>query len=159
MQPETQDRLRAELMSFSTTEPSYDDFVSLALPYLDAVVREALRLHPILSEFLCVALEGDILPLTTPIWTPAGELLDKLPIHKGTVVTVSSYYTNTAKSIWGEDAAEFKPERWLDGQDVPAAAKELPGYHHTMVFSDGPRACLGKGFALTEMKVIFLHPL
>ncbi|KAJ6550845.1 cytochrome P450 [Mycena vulgaris] len=154
MHPGKQDRLRAELSSFSTTDPSYDDLTSLALPYLEAVVREALRLHPILSESPRVALEDDVLPLTKPIRTASGALIDKIPIRKGTVLTISLHYTNVAKSIWGPDAAEFKPERWLDGRDVPASAKEYPGYHHTMIFSDGPRTCLGKGFALAEMKIV-----
>ncbi|KAJ7679282.1 cytochrome P450 [Mycena polygramma] len=154
MHPEKQDRLRRELLSFSTTDPSYDDLTSLALPYLDAVVREALRLHPILSESPRVALRDDILPLLTPIRTASGVLLDKLPIQKGTVLTTSLYYANMASSIWGADGAEFKPERWLDGQDLPAAAIEYPGYHHTMIFSDGPRTCLGKGFALAEIKIV-----
>ncbi|KAJ7434801.1 cytochrome P450 [Mycena galericulata] len=152
--PEKQDRLRAELLSFSTADPSNDDLTSLALPYLDAVVREALRLHPILNESPRVALEDDILPLLNPVRTASGALIDKIPIRKGTVLTTSLYYTNTAKSIWGADAAEFNPERWLDGKDVPVYAKEYPGYHHTMVFSDGPRTCLGKGFALAEMKIV-----
>jgi hypothetical protein len=89
-----------------------------------------------------------------PIRNASGTLIDKVPIRKGTVLTTSLHYTNTAKSIWGADAMEFKPERWLDDtQDVPASAQAYPGYHHTMIFSDGPRTCLGKGFALTEMKV------
>ncbi|KAJ6562402.1 cytochrome P450 [Mycena capillaripes] len=154
MHPEKQDSLRTELLSFSTTDPSYDDLTSLALPYLEAVVREALRLHPILSESPRVALEDDILPLMNPIRTASGALIDKIPIPKGTALITSLHYTNVAKSIWGADAAEFKTERWLDGQDVPASAKEYPGYHHTMIFSDGPRTCLGKGFALAEMKIV-----
>lgn len=51
MYPEKQSRLRDELLSFSTTDSSYDDLMSPALPYLEAVVREALRLHPILNEY------------------------------------------------------------------------------------------------------------
>ncbi|KAJ7803784.1 cytochrome P450 [Mycena olivaceomarginata] len=144
MYPEKQSRLRDELLSFSTTDPSYDDLMSPALPYLEAVVREALRLHPILNEYPRVALEDDILPLLKPIRTASGAMIDKIPIQKGTVLTTSLHYTNIAKSIWGADAAEFKPERWLDGKEVPPAAKEYPGYHHTMIFSDGPRTCLGR---------------
>ncbi|KAF7316002.1 Cytochrome P450 [Mycena indigotica] len=150
--PHAQNRLRKELMAFTTTDPSYEDLTSLALPYLDAVVREALRLHPILSESPRVALEDDLLPLSAPIRTVAGDRIDMVPVRKGTILTVSLYYTNTAKSIWGDDAAEFKPERWLDGDRIPDSAKRYPGYHHTMVFLDGPRTCLGKGFALAEIK-------
>ncbi|KAF7316004.1 Cytochrome P450 [Mycena indigotica] len=154
MRPQAQDRLRKELMTFATTDPSYEDLTSLALPYLDAVVREALRLHPILGDSPRIALEDDILPLASPIRTASGDLIDSLPIRKGTSVTVSLYYTNKAKSIWGNDAAEFKPERWLDGGHIPDTATQYPGFHHTMVFSDGPRACLGKGFALAEIKIV-----
>ncbi|KAF7369255.1 Cytochrome P450 [Mycena venus] len=124
MHPEKQGRLREELLSFSTTsiDPSYDDLTSLSLPYLNAV-----------------ALEDDILPLMEPIRTASGALIDKIPIRKGTVLTTSLHYMNMAKSLWGADATEFKPERWFNGaQGVPASAKEYPGYHHTMIFSDGP---------------------
>ncbi|KAK7036081.1 cytochrome P450 [Favolaschia claudopus] len=162
MHPEKQKRLRAELSAFSTADPLYDDLNSPSLPYLDAVVREALRLHPILAESPRIVpstaprpLEDDVLPLATPIRTPSGALIDSVPVRKGTVLTASLNWTNLSKSVWGEDAAEFKPERWLNGEEgIPASAKEYPGYHHTMIFSDGPRTCLGKGFALTEMKVV-----
>jgi cytochrome P450 len=61
---------------------------------------------------------------------------------------------NRATAIWGPDAKEFKPERWLDNESgLTARAKEIQGYHHLLTFIDGPRTCLGKGFALTEFKV------
>ncbi len=48
----------------------------------------------------------------------------------------------------------MEPERWLeDESELPPLAKELPGYHHLLTFSEGPRMCLGKGFAVTEIKV------
>jgi cytochrome P450 len=171
MHPETQDRLRAELSVFSGADPTYEDLTSL--PYLEAVVTEALRLHPMMedsSRLVCIciwtsmssahinptnqALEDDVLPLKNPVRTESGALVDKIPIRKGMVLTVPFRYTNMARSIWGEDAVEFKPERWLDGaRGVPPSAKEYPGYYHTMTFLEGPRTCLGKGFALLELKV------
>ncbi|KAJ7438339.1 cytochrome P450 [Mycena latifolia] len=149
-----QDRLRAELASFTTADPSYDELTN-GLPYLDAIVRETLRLHPVLSDSTRVALEDDILPLFKPVRTASGTLLERLPIRKGAVLTTSILYTNLSKTIWGEDAAEFKPERWSnESEGVPASAKEYPGYHHMMTFLEGPRTCLGKGFALAEMKIV-----
>lgn len=63
---------------------------------------------------------------------------------------------NRSTSFWGPDAKEFKPERWLDDESgVPEKAKEVQGYHHLLTFVDGPRTCLGKGFALAEFKVSF----
>ncbi|KAJ6568241.1 cytochrome P450 [Mycena vulgaris] len=154
MHPEKQERLRAELSSFTTKDPSYEDLTT-GLPYLDAIVRETLRMHPVLSESTRVALEDDILPLSKPIQTASGTLIDKLPIRKGAELTTSILYTNLSKTIWGEDAAEFKPERWLnDMEGVPASAKEYPGYHHTMTFLEGPKTCLGKLYAVAEIKIV-----
>ncbi|KAJ7706346.1 cytochrome P450 [Mycena rosella] len=154
MHPEKQDRLRAELSSFTTIDPSYEELTN-GLPYLDAIVRETLRLHPVLSESTRVALEDDVLPLSKQIRTVSGTLIDKVPIRKGTELTTSILYTNLSKTIWGEDATEFKPERWLnDLEGVPASAKEYPGYHHIMTFLEGPKQCLGMRFAVLELKIV-----
>lgn len=45
---------------------------------------------------------------------------------------------NQCKSIWGEDARVFRPERWLDGKIVEGLVGDL-------VFSSGVRGCIGKG--------------
>lgn len=90
-----------------------------------------------------------MVPLKNLIRTESGVLVDKIRIRKGMILMVPLYYTNVARSIWDDDAAEFNPERWMNGNGgVPASAREYPGYHHTMSFLDGPRTCLGKGFAL-----------
>ncbi|KAF7312996.1 Cytochrome P450 [Mycena kentingensis (nom. inval.)] len=154
MHPAKQDRLRAELLAAcSTQDPTYDDLMGSALPYLEAVVSESLRLHPIIDDASRLALEDDIIPLKNPIHLASGAITDRIHIPKGTTLMTPLYYANVARSIWGPDAAEFKPERWMnDGEGIPASARAYPGYHHTMSFLDGPRTCLGKGFALLEMK-------
>ncbi len=54
---------------------------------------------------------------------------------------------------WGDDALEFKPERWFD---VPDSVKKanLPG--HTLSFIAGPRVCLGMAFSQVEAKVLLM---
>ena len=58
--PETQDKLRRELLQFSGSDPTWDQIVTgTACPYLDAVVHESLRLHPpvqTLQRMVCVFL-------------------------------------------------------------------------------------------------------
>lgn len=60
--------------------------------------------------------------------------------------------------MWGKDAKEFIPERWLDPARNPdtsgtLAAKDIQGHRHLLTFVDGPRLCLGRHFALAEFKV------
>ena len=59
---------------------------------------------------------------------------------------------NRAEAFWGANAKDFEPERWLERGDY-SKAKEIQGHRHILTFSDGPRTCLGKSFALTEFKV------
>lgn len=80
-----------------------------------------------------------------------------MTIAKGTVVIVPMESMNRSAAFWGEDAKIFRPSRWLgDGHgrgEVPDKAKEIQGYRHLLTFSDGPKMCLGKNFAVAEFKV------
>lgn len=54
------------------------------------------------------------------------------------------------KALWGEDAREFKPERWL-GSKMPEAVASIPGiWSNMLTFLGGPRACIGYRFTLVE---------
>lgn len=95
----------------------------------------------------------DVIPLSKPIRTRSGKLVDRITVAKGTYVSVSSLSINRSKAFWGLDAKEFKPERWIGEDGIPAEAKEIQGHRHLLTFIDGPRTCLGKGFAIAEFKV------
>ncbi|KAJ6473158.1 cytochrome P450 [Mycena sanguinolenta] len=151
--PELQTKLREELAQFGVNDPTWDQLVT-ALPYLDSVVLETLRLHPPLAESTRQAMVDDILPISEPITLASGEVVDSIPIPKDTVVTVSIRCMNQSEVFWGPDAKEFKPERWLTLADDPLRAKEIQGHRHIITFTDGPRTCLGKSFALAEFKAV-----
>ncbi|KAF7354627.1 Cytochrome P450 [Mycena sanguinolenta] len=151
--PELQGKLREELTQFGVNDPTWDQLVT-TLPYLDSVVLETLRLHPALPETSRQAMVDDILPISEPITTASGEIVDSIPIPKGTVVTVSIRCMNQSEVFWGPNAKEFKPERWLTLADDPLRAKEIQGHRHLITFLDGPRTCLGKSFALAEFKAV-----
>ncbi|KAJ6506413.1 cytochrome P450 [Mycena vitilis] len=152
-QPEKQAKLRAEIAEFGAADPTWDQLVS-ALPYLDAVVLETLRLHPPLAETTRQAMVDDVIPVSEPITTASGEVVDNIVIAKDTIVTVSIRCMNQSEVFWGPNARQFEPERWLTLADDPLRAKEIQGHHHLITFLDGPRTCLGKSFALAEFKAV-----
>lgn len=119
--PEVQDRLREELSAVhcpeSFGELSVDEIDSLyanvsELPYLDKVIKEALRLVPPIHSSLRVATRDDIIPTSQPykIQKPGGAVTVTSPIRvaKGTMVHVPIEAFNLDKSVWGPDAWEFK---------------------------------------------------
>ena len=63
--PKIQDRLRDELLGVPTDTPTMDELQ--ALPYLDAVLREVLRLHPAVPLTSRRAAKDDVIPLAVPI--------------------------------------------------------------------------------------------
>ncbi|KAG2152823.1 cytochrome P450 [Suillus clintonianus] len=148
-----QTRLRDECLDFGST-PSYDDLTN-KLPYLDAVVNEVLRLHAAAKEISRSAMREDVIPLSEPLTTAAGNLTDNVCIPKGTVVVVPVAALNCSVSMWGPDAKVFKPSRWLEEDEgVHGTRDTLHGYRHLMTFGDGARMCLGRLFALTEFKAV-----
>ncbi|CAA7260921.1 unnamed protein product [Cyclocybe aegerita] len=148
--PAIQSALRSELATISTDNPSMDDLSSL--PYLDAVVRETLRLYPPVPSTARVAMQDDVIPLATPFVDRKGVERNQVHIRKGQVVLIPIVTINCAKLIWGEDAMEFKPERWANLSDTAGA---VPGvWGNMMTFLGGPRACIGYRFSLVEMKAL-----
>lgn len=148
--PEAQQKLREELLAMSTDTPSVDDLT--ALPYLDAVIRETLRLHPPIHTSIRVAEKDDVIPLDTLYVDAKGRTHDYVRVTKGTIIDVPIVALNRSKELWSDDAHEFKPERW---ESVPAAVHAVPGiWSNTMAFLGGQHACIGYRFALNEMKAL-----
>jgi len=78
-----------------------------------------------------------------------------LPVKKGTRVIVSIMNANRAKEIWGDDAFEWKPDRWLKPLPESVAKAKVPGiYSSMMTFLGGNRSCIGMKFAELEMKML-----
>ncbi|KAE9385128.1 cytochrome P450 [Gymnopus androsaceus JB14] len=142
--PEVQEKLRQEIIEAKRQKDgqdfSYDELV--ALPYLDAVCRETLRLYspaPIVDR---IARQDAVVPLLKPITG-----LD--------VVMVSIFNANKNPDLWGKDADEWKPERWLSPLPEALLEARIPGvYSHLMTFIGGGRSCIGFKFSQLEMKVV-----
>ena len=73
-----------------------------------------------------------------------------VPLHKGTVLDVIPAVTHLDPTIWGETVDDFDPTRWEPERWTPAQADA----YVFAGFSNGPRLCIGKGFAWLEMKMV-----
>ncbi|KAI0738094.1 cytochrome P450 [Daedaleopsis nitida] len=155
--PDAQEKLRAELQEAcggaDTLTLSYDDLVKL--PYLDAVCRETLRLHAPVQLITRLAAKDLLLPLSSPVRGKDGLMMNEVPVPRGTIVVLQLKASNCNKALWGEDAMEWRPERWQE--PLPGALEDarIPGvYSNLLTFSGGTRSCIGFKFSQLEMKVI-----
>ncbi|KAJ7924201.1 cytochrome P450 [Mycena leptocephala] len=152
MHPNVQDKLRAEILA-APTELGHDALV--ALPYLDAVVREVLRLYPPASPVMFrEALQDTVLPLSSSMRGEDGTPLNSIAVPEGTTIYIAIAAANHNKRIWGADALEFRPERWTNGKADSVTTKMCGVYGNTMTFLGGGRSCIGFKFAELEMKVL-----
>ncbi|KAH9896523.1 cytochrome P450 [Cubamyces lactineus] len=150
--PDKQQRLREELDEF-VGEPNYDDFNN-RLPYLDAVMKEALRLYPALPYMERVATKEDLIPLRYPVKGTDGRLITEVPISPGQAVLIPIIAVHRMDHVW-KDADEFRPERWLG--DLPPREQLTSGWGNMLSFSDGPRHCPGIRLAVFEYKVVMTN--
>ncbi|KAH6659961.1 cytochrome P450 [Truncatella angustata] len=105
------------------------------LPYLQACIKEGLRVF-------------SPTPMGLPREVPTGGLtIGDKTFAAGTILSVNSWVMHYSTEIWGPDAAEFRPERWL-GEDADALDK------YFMVWGQGYAACPGQKIARLEMSKI-----
>ena len=78
------------------------------------------------------AVEDAVIPLHEPIRGKDGNIIRELVIPKGTNIVSNLRACNTNKAIWGEDALEWKPERWL--QPLPQSVEDarIPGIYSNL---------------------------
>ena len=70
-----------------------------------------------------------VIPLSQPVRGIDGNYISELPVAEGTTIIVGIRATNLNKELWGEDAREWKPERWM--APLPTAVEEahIPGVY------------------------------
>ncbi|KAJ0401221.1 hypothetical protein ATCC90586_001037 [Pythium insidiosum] len=123
-----------ELMSGDKAVPTMDDVNRLV--YLEATVKECMRLYP-------------PVPMNSRVARTDTTLSDGTFIPEGTRVIIPTYAVGRFKWIWGDDATEFKPERWIDTSTGKLAIVSPFKY---LIFNAGPRYCLGAKLAMLEIK-------
>ncbi|MED6181792.1 hypothetical protein PIB30_022677 [Stylosanthes scabra] len=145
--PEVQEKAAEEVKEATNTKTktfsSGAEFVSFItdealekMNYLHAAITETLRLYPAVPVDAKICFGDDTLP-------------DGYDVNKGDMVSYQPYAMGRMKFIWGDDAEEFRPERWLDHNGIfqPDSPFKFTA------FQAGPRICLGKEFAYRQMKI------
>ncbi|OAG11211.1 putative benzoate 4-monooxygenase cytochrome P450 [Paraphaeosphaeria sporulosa] len=134
--PHTLSKLQSELSAAGLSRP-YPRYAEVRdLPYLDACVQEAIRVHPPFA-----------LPLERVV-PPEGLSVLGTWLPGGSVVGGSPYVVNRDVGLYGEDAEFWRPERWL-GVD---AALRRDMENSMLTFGAGRRICLGRHVAFLEIK-------
>ncbi|KAI3918111.1 hypothetical protein MKX01_041431 [Papaver californicum] len=141
-----QEKIVAEIrdvMDFNEKQTNIADFamnltdtILDKMNYLHAALTETLRLYPAVPVDGKCAEKDDVLP-------------DGYKLKKGDGIYYIAYSMGRMTYIWGEDAEDFRPERWLNnGVFTPESPFKFVSFH------GGPGICLGKDFAYRQMKII-----
>ena len=78
------------------------------------------------------AVKDAILPLSTPIEGRDGKLMHEVFVPKGTSVVISILASNRNRALWGPDADEWKPERWLSPLPEAVTRAKTPGVYSNL---------------------------
>ncbi|CAK9320311.1 unnamed protein product [Citrullus colocynthis] len=141
--PIVEEKIREELESTIPLDESQGQWRIFSieelkkLVYFHGALCEALRLYPPVPYQHKVAMQHDTLP--------SGH-----HINPKTKIVFSLYALGRMSDVWGKDCMEFKPERWISEK---GSIKHVPSYKF-LAFNAGPRTCLGKKVAFTEMKLV-----
>ncbi|CAK5280033.1 unnamed protein product [Mycena citricolor] len=156
LHPDVQTRLRDEITAAPPLRHNAAADMIDSLPFLDAVVRETLRVCPPLHGTVRVATADDLIPISAPVELRDGTLLragECIRIRKGSIVHIPLEGLNMLQDIWGPDAHAFDPDRWTR-LPPPARPPAFPGLANVMSFSFGPAACPGYRIAILETKAV-----
>jgi len=136
LNPECQRRLQEEL-----AEANIEDYSVLqSLPYLDAVIHETLRMHPVLPGLIKICTKEYKVPGTNVVIKPG----DVITINAIGIAYDPKYFSNPER---------FDPENFMKERKAERDPLTFMG------FNQGPRSCIAMRFALLEMKICLSHLL
>ncbi|KAF8340618.1 uncharacterized protein EI90DRAFT_2906526 [Cantharellus anzutake] len=147
--PEVLKKLREEILtSLPKESPSYEDMRNLK--YLRACLNETLRLFPPVPYNARASVKATTLPRASPLERPF-----YMPGPHASI-SYPTLLMHRRKDLWGEDADDFLPERWLDAKRLRELTMDPFRF---LPFNAGPRICLGQNFAYNEASFVMVKLL
>ncbi|RYO80320.1 hypothetical protein DL764_009911 [Monosporascus ibericus] len=136
--PNTLQKLYQELVDADVSGP-YPKYSEVRnLPYLDACIQEAIRMHPPFA-----------LPFERVVPKGGVSILGR-HIPEGTDLGGNPYVVNRHKGTFGGDAEFWRPERWLEKDEAHKRKLE----QSVLTFGAGRRVCIGRHIGILEVKKI-----
>jgi cytochrome P450 len=138
--PEKLNKVRAEVdaaFANGTLSHPVQYNAAITLPYLRSVIKEATRIFPSFQTTM---------PRHAPV---EGIELCGHHIPAGYRIGMNPYVLHRVKSVFGEDAADFRPERWLGSEEHTRAMEKA-----SIGFGAGTRQCTGKNVSFANMYCI-----
>lgn len=138
MHQDIQDKVMDEIRDvFDSVHQEVDNEILNKLPYLDLVIKESMRLFPVLPIIGRLATKDVVLNTCT--------------IPAGSNILIIMFNTHRNPKYWGDDAHLFRPDRFL-----PENISQIHPYAFGP-FSGGHRICIGMKYGMNVMKVILTH--
>lgn len=85
---------------------------------------------------------------------PGGDIIDGKFVPEGVRIASSNWAMTHKKSLFGQDAELFRPERWLEADETRAAEMRRTV---ELIFGYGRWTCAGKSIAFLELNKIFVE--
>ncbi|KAL0572435.1 hypothetical protein V5O48_009528 [Marasmius crinis-equi] len=154
--PDQQERLRKEVSEARAKDGDLDFDKLMQLPFLDAVCKEVLRCYPPVDQVYRTSNSHSTIPLLFPVESADGKnMINVVHVEPKTELIISIISYNRNKLVWGADAEEWNPERWLEPTRKSVTDAKLPAqFANMMTFTLGGKSCIGYKFAEMEMKLI-----
>jgi cytochrome P450 len=159
--PQATRRLEEEIDALVSDAPITLE-TAARLRWAQAVFEESLRLHPPVWRLTRQASRDDRVPV--------GVHRESYHVPEGSILLLTPYLVHRDPEFWGEDAGEFRPERFLTssansrdsrspgeraGEGAARSGGEIrPDRFAYLPFGAGPRMCIGNHFALLEAQIV-----
>ncbi|KAK1229645.1 hypothetical protein PQX77_007281 [Marasmius sp. AFHP31] len=155
MHPEDQSKVYEEIKQAREVNPgelTSSDYDSMT--HLTLILKEALRLHPVVPTVDREAMKNDILLLDFPVLSEGGKSVSEILVNEGQRIRVDISTYNRLESVWGEDASQWNPRRHLRLDSEEKKQAQVGLFANILTFSGGPKGCIGWRFALMELEAI-----